>query len=194
MDPNVAQLVQAQSVAVDLEQLADVLGTLIADDARRAAMGAAGRARVREQFRASAIVARYEALWDGLAAVARTTPWPAPPAGTAPLPPASWTPPPAQIFGAYPTRFLTPDDRLVAVPGVAIDPPYSDVAPLLERTRLEALCARAAAPAAARDLVAVHPIPARGWFMLLWLLKYGVLRLAPAELPPQPSARPPGPG
>ncbi len=39
MDPNVAQLIQAQSVAIDTEQLADHLRELIADEPRRLADG-----------------------------------------------------------------------------------------------------------------------------------------------------------
>jgi glycosyltransferase involved in cell wall biosynthesis len=180
MDPNVAQLVQAQSVAVDTEQLADVLAALIADDARREAMGAAGRRKVRERFRASAVVAQYEALWETLAADGRALAWPAVEAEAAPVVPVGAAGPlsPARIFRAYPTRFLEPDDELVAVAGVAIDPPYSELAPLLDGAVLERMRASAAAPVAAAALVALAPSAARGWFMLLWLLKYGVLRLA----------------
>jgi glycosyltransferase involved in cell wall biosynthesis len=187
MDANVAQLVQAQSVAVDLEQLADRLAPLIADDARRERMGAAGRRKVRDRFRASAVVARYEALWDALARDAGAIPWPPAAAAGGPAPPIPAAAPlsPARIFRAYPTRFLGPDDRLVAAVGGAIDPPYSDVAPLLDPAVLDRMRLMAAAPAAAADLVALGPSPARGWFMLLWLVKYGVLRLAPAASHPR---------
>jgi hypothetical protein len=150
-------------------------------------MGAAGRAKVRDRLRASAVVAQYEALWDALARDAGALAWPPPDAA----PPAPMTPVPAaaalsptRIFRAYPTRFLGPDDRLVATAGGAIDPPYSDVAPLLDRAVLDRMREKAVAPVAAADLVALAPAPARGWFMLLWLVKYGVLRLATA--PPAP--------
>jgi hypothetical protein len=33
-------------------------------------------------------------------------------------------------------------------------------------------------PVPVRDVVALAPIEARGWFAVMWLLKYGVLRVA----------------
>ncbi len=181
MDPNVAQLVQAQSVAVDTEQLADHLGALIADGPRRQAMGAAGRAKVRARFRASAVVRHYEALWDELAAAAATlTDWrhpaAAPPAAASPADPAALSP--SAIFRAYPTGFLSAGDRVATVPGVAIDPPYSDVAVLLDGRLLAAIRERCLVPARVGDVVALSPVEARGWFAVMWLLKYGVLRVA----------------
>jgi glycosyltransferase involved in cell wall biosynthesis len=181
MDPNVAQLVQAQSVAIDTEQLADHLRALIADEPRRLAMGAAGRAKVRARFRASAVVRHYEAWWDELAAaMATVSDWrqPAPqPGGGAPgaADPAALSP--AAIFHAYPTGFLSPDDAIATVPGVAIDPPYSDVGVLLDRRLLEVIVARCASPARVGDVVRLAPVEARGWFAVMWLLKYGVLRV-----------------
>ena len=64
------------------------------------------------------------------------------------------------------------------LPGVAIDPPYSDVAPLLDPALLEQIRRRCETPAAVRDVVALAAVPARGWFAVMWLLKYGVLRVA----------------
>jgi len=63
------------------------------------------------------------------------------------------------------------------VPDVAIDPAYSDVAPLLDPGLLAAMHAACVVPAPVRDVVALAPIEARGWFAVMWLLKYGVLRL-----------------
>ena len=182
MDPNVAQLVQAQSVAVDSNQLADGVLALVADADRRRAMGDAGRAKVRARFRASAVVRDYEAWWNGLAAActaggdASRTPAPL---TSPPLPAGAigGAPSPAAIFRAYPTAFLSPDDRLETVPDVAIDPAYSDVAALLDPGLLAAMHAACVVPAPVRDLVALAPIEARGWFAVMWLLKYGVLRV-----------------
>jgi glycosyltransferase involved in cell wall biosynthesis len=182
MDPNVAQLIQAQSVAIDTEQLADHVGALIADESRRLTMGEAGRARVRDRFRTSAVVRQYEAWWDELAAdAARLDDWRAPrPAAPAAAPeaidPAALSP--SSIFRAYPTGFLSPGDTVATVAGVAIDPPYSDAAVLLDRGLLEAIRDRCATPALVRDVVALAAIEARGWFAVMWLLKYGVLRVA----------------
>jgi hypothetical protein len=169
-------------VAIDTEQLADHLRTLIADEPRRVAMGAAGRAKVRGRFRASAVVRQYEALWDELAAAAASlenwrTPAPVTPVASRPgADPAALAP--SWLFHAYPTGFLSPDDSVAAVPGVAIDPPYSDVAVLLHRPLLEAIRDRCAAPARVRDVVRLAPLEARGWFAVMWLLKYGVLRVS----------------
>jgi glycosyltransferase involved in cell wall biosynthesis len=189
MDPNVAQLIQAQSVAIDTEQLADHLRALIADEPRRLAMGAAGRLKVRERFRASAVVRRYEALWDELAAAMPTTgDWRAPAPVRFEAPPDAEPPAlaPAQIFRAYPTGFLSPDDTVATVAGVAIDPPYSDVAPLLDRALLEAIRDGCTSPARVRDVVALAAIEARGWFAVMWLLKYGVLRVSSHGAPLAP--------
>jgi hypothetical protein len=182
MDPNVAQLVQAQSVAIDTAQLADHLRALIADEPRRLAMGAAGRAKVRDRFRASAVVRQYEALWDDLAAAAATledwrTPAPAAsPAARRPADPTALSP--SSLFRAYPTGFLSPDDTVATVPGVGIDPPYSDVAVLLDRHVLEAIRDRCLTPTRVRDVVGLATIEARGWFAVMWLMKYGVLRVS----------------
>ena len=180
MDPNVAQLIQAQSLAVDSEQLADRVLALIGDAERRAAMGAAGQAKVRARYRWSAVIREYEVLWDALAAdgargAGHAAPAAPPPASTsgdsAALSPAS-------IFRAYPTGFLSPDDTLATVPGVAIDPPYTDVAPLLDAALLERIRRRCETPTAVRDAVSLAGIAARGWFAVMWLLKYGVLRVS----------------
>ncbi|MEO5821994.1 MAG: glycosyltransferase family 4 protein [Vicinamibacteraceae bacterium] len=182
MDPNVAQLIQAQSVAIDTAQLADHLRALIADEPRRLAMGAAGRAKVRERFRASAVVRQYEALWDELAAAAAAlddwrTPAPVEPAASrTAIDPAILSP--SSIFRAYPTDFLSPNDTVATVPGVAIDPPYADVAVLLDRRLLGAIRDRCVTPTQVRDVVSLAAIETRGWFAVMWLLKYGVLRVA----------------
>jgi glycosyltransferase involved in cell wall biosynthesis len=182
MDPNVAQLIQAQSVAIDTAQLADHLRALIADEPRRLAMGAAGRAKVRARYRASAVVHHYEALWDELAAAAATladwrTPAPATPFTLRQaVDPAALSP--SSLFHAYPTGFLSPDDTVATVPGVALDPPYSDVAVLLDRALLEGIRDRCVTPARVRDVIGLAAIEARGWFAVMWLLKYGVLRVS----------------
>ena len=78
MDPNVGQLLQAQSVAVDMPQLADRVLRLIADEALRAEMGRRGREKVDREYRFSAIVRRYESLWDDLAIEAARVGLPSP--------------------------------------------------------------------------------------------------------------------
>jgi hypothetical protein len=72
---------------------------------------------------------------------------------------------------------LAPVDRVATVPGVAIDPAYSDVAALLDPRLLVAVQTRCASPTPVRDLVALASLEGRGWFAVMWLLKYGVLRV-----------------
>jgi hypothetical protein len=165
-------------------------------------MGAAGRSKVQARYRASAVVRQYEALWDelALAAAALDDGWrtaaPAAsgrtsagvPGGDRARPdrpggdPAALSP--ASIFRAYPTGFLSPGDTIATVAGVPIDPPYSDVAVLLDRPLLEAIRDRCATPTLVGDVVAMAPVEARGWFAVMWLLKYGVLRVAGHGDPP----------
>ena len=172
MDPNVAQLVQAQSVALDLEALATCVLTLAHDDERRAAMGRAGQAKVRTRYRFSAVIREYEAWWDALAAgLARD--------GLGDVRPQAPELSAPAIFAGYPARTLCAADRVVARPGAAIDPPYTDVAPLLDGPVLRQIVDRAATPTPIGTLVALSPTPERGWFAVMWLLKYGVLGMDP---------------
>jgi hypothetical protein len=182
-------------VAIDGEQLAGRLATLIADEPRRRAMGEAGRAKVRERFRASAIVRQYEALWDELAAGPATlADWRSaavtPPSGVASPTADAAALSPNALFRAYPTRMLSPADLVATVPGAAIDPPYRDVAPLLDGPVLAAICARCATPTPIGELVTLAADAARGWFAVMWLLKYGVLRLLCGGLSRPPQAAP----
>ena len=55
---------------------------------------------------------------------------------------------------------------------------YSDIAALLDPVLLAAIHAGCLTPTRVRDAVAIAPIEARGWFAVMWLLKYGVLRVA----------------
>jgi glycosyltransferase involved in cell wall biosynthesis len=170
-DPNIAQLVQAQSVAVDLDQLADRVLRLVNDEALRAAMGARGRGKVDRAYRFSAVIRRYEALWDELADACRGKPVPAAQG-------EAWSFSPADVFSGYPARTLSGRDRVEAVNGATLDPPYSEVAPLLEPGLLTSVMARARAPVAIDDLIAGAAASDRAWFTIMWLLKYGALRVS----------------
>jgi glycosyltransferase involved in cell wall biosynthesis len=169
MDPNVAQLVQAQSVAIDMAQLSERVLTLAHDADLRARMGAAGRGKVEREFRFSAVIRRYEAWWDDLAREAAGAPPPIPgdhPYGLSPH----------EIFAGYPSGRLQPDDLVIATPGATPDASYRELRPLLDPALLGTMLARAAAPTPVADLVALSPAASRGWFAVMWLLKYGILR------------------
>jgi glycosyltransferase involved in cell wall biosynthesis len=173
MDPNVAQLLQAQSVAVDMTQFADRVLRLIADDTLRAEMGKRGREKVDREYRFSAIVRRYESLWDDLASEAAQVGLP-----SRAVNPYNFGA--ARLFSHYATRTISPSDCLVATATTTqVDAAYNEARPLLHDA-LAAMVHAAAKPIAAADLIALAGPPAdRAWFTLLWLVKYDVLRLAP---------------
>jgi glycosyltransferase involved in cell wall biosynthesis len=169
MDPNVAQLVQAQSVAVDLDQLADRILTLVHDDGRRQRMGERGRQKVDAEYRFSAVIRRYEACWDALAGEAAAQGRPAQSANEYALGVTD-------IFSGYPTAMLGVADRVVAVPGSPIDARYVELGPLLDGAVLQAIVSRAHEPIVIEELLPCAATPTRGWFSVMWLLKYGCLR------------------
>jgi glycosyltransferase involved in cell wall biosynthesis len=182
MDPNVAQLLQAQSVAVDMPQLADRVLRLIADDALRAEMGRRGRAKVDREYRFSAIVRRYESLWDDLAGEAARVGLP-----SSTVNPYNFGA--ARLFNHYATRTISPGDRFVATAAIDstgaagraphVDAAYNEARPVLHDA-LAAMLHAAATPVTAADLIALAGDPAdRAWFTLLWLVKYDLLRLMP---------------
>jgi hypothetical protein len=180
MDPNVAQLLQAQSVAVDMPQFADRVLRLIADDALRAEMGRRGREKVEREYRFSAIVRRYESLWDDLAGEAARTGLPSSNAsnssGSAAVNPYNFGA--ARLFNHYATRTIAPEDRLVATAGTSANDAAYNEARLLLHDKLAAMLHAAAAPVTAAELIALAgPTADRAWFTLLWLVKYDLLRL-----------------
>jgi glycosyltransferase involved in cell wall biosynthesis len=178
MDPNVAQLMQGQSVAVDMPQLAERVLTLVDDADRRRRMGAEGRAKVDRVYRFSAVIRQYEAWWQTLGDEARRV-------GIPPYrePAASFSP--ARIFGHYASRTLTPETRVIATDSPA-DPPYTEMRALYDQALVDRAMAAARVPVTIGDIVALltqgqpDAPRKRAWFIVLWLLKYDRLRLAPA--------------
>jgi len=175
LDPNIAQLFQSQGVAVDPDQLAERLLALIGDEHMRARMGAAGREKVRRDYRWSRVIARYESTWDQLAAEAAR-------AGVA-VPAeldSAFNLGPRPLFAHYPSHALQPDQGVRATTAALDDTPYNETTPILGAALLNALLARAASGASLGELVAAADAPpAHAWYALTWLLKYGLLRFAP---------------
>jgi glycosyltransferase involved in cell wall biosynthesis len=89
----------AQATSVDIPALAEGIKRLVLDPKLRAAMGAAGRARVRRLFHWPVVIGRYAALWDEL--------W-REPAEPGPLRDLihPLAPEYGRVFGHYPTRTL----------------------------------------------------------------------------------------
>jgi glycosyltransferase involved in cell wall biosynthesis len=175
LDPTTAQLLQAQGVAVDLDQLCDRLVRLLGDADLRRRMGEAGRAKVQRHYRWSRVIAEYEAVWDDLAREAARLPRPDVVRNPYALGPS-------RIFGHYASRTLDPATPVVATGQRIVELPYRDAAGWLPRSLLDALLARSPRPIAAGDLAGKAPVAApQAWFAIAWLLKYGLLRIATTE-------------
>ncbi len=65
----------AQSLAVDVGYLRDVMLKLVQDAGLRKKIGAAARTRALEAFNWESIIMQYEALWDELSVLADEIPW-----------------------------------------------------------------------------------------------------------------------
>jgi hypothetical protein len=173
LDPNIAQLFQSQGVALNTTQLADRTLQLITDDGLRASMAAAGRRKVDREYRWSRIIARYEKVWDRLAAEAAR-------AGVVPGATAGnpYNLGPASIFGHYASHALQPDQRVRAASRVVDDAPYNETSRILQPAMLQALLTRACDGATLGELAASAPAPEdHAWYGMVWLLKYGLLTL-----------------
>jgi glycosyltransferase involved in cell wall biosynthesis len=169
MDPDIAQLFQSQGVAVDLEQLGDRLLTLVADPARRTAMGRAGRAKVAATYRWSRVIAAYERTWSRL----RREVGERAPEATGENP---YCLGPSQAFLGYASRQLEPGTRLRAVSRTLDEAPYNETAPLLVRPLLQAVLNATEESTTVECLLKAVRAPAdRVMFAVRWLLKYGFL-------------------
>jgi len=173
LDPNIAQLFQSQGVAIDMDQLADRVLLLIGDEARRAAMAAAGRAKIGREFRWSQVIARYEATWDRLSAEAARTGLVSPSESDNPFNLG-----PQTVFPHYTSHRFPPGQRVTATTQALDDTPYNEATVVLRPVLLQSLLARAREGAVLEDLVASSSAPpSHAWYALTWLLKYGLLRL-----------------
>jgi glycosyltransferase involved in cell wall biosynthesis len=170
-----------QTVAVDPGAAAGAVARLVADDALRARMGAAGRERVLAHFTWERVIRAYEELWlDQERELAKATP-------AAPAGPVRY-PPPDVSFAGYPTGWLDDGSLVAATPGSE-----AGLAPRLGLPLTNLVAHRRSAdPAVLADLLrsAVDPRPvgelagaleAKGLgpeaarATVAWLLKYGLL-------------------
>jgi glycosyltransferase involved in cell wall biosynthesis len=175
---------------VDIGDAAEALTLLFGDAALRRRMGEAAQARARSIFDWRVVIPQYQALWAELERRRRAAP-PQPPrlAGDNP-----WRLDPFRMFAAYPTAALASEDVVWLARAFA----EGEAAELMGRasvryaagrlpTEAEALAlleALAAGPLPVSTLLApVAPerraIVERG---LVWLAKYGFLRLRPAPI------------
>jgi len=178
MDPELAELFEAQKIAIDMEQLARKLIELIHNDSLRAAMGEAGREKVLREYAFSKIIARYEQRWDELFLEASE-------AGLPEVERSPRLPDQSRIFGHFVARTLQPTDRVVAQTSARLGPSYDEVSVLLKGAELEAMLQASRNAIRVADLLATMDLPEeRGWFMVMWLLKNNLLRIADIGEPP----------
>ena len=182
----------SQFVAVDVEAAATAIVTLANDPQLRRRMGESAQAHASGELDWKALIPRYEALWAEqnarrLAAVgADVRPYAAPE--------DPWRMDPFRTFANYPTETLSVSTRVSPTPGMT----WADASARL--TRLSARYAKTFLPSpmetealftavAAQDsatvgeLVAGFPANRRRFIerTLLWLAKYGIVRIHPAS-------------
>jgi glycosyltransferase involved in cell wall biosynthesis len=178
MDPDISQLFQAQGVAVDVEQLAARILTLIAHPDQRSAMGRAGKAKVEKTYRWGRVIPRYQEAWARLRAQAEGG---SRSAGNGANP---YCLGPNRVFSGYASHLLTPDTVVQASGSVLDENPYNETGILLEPAFCWKLLELAAQPVTVGALVRGSGGGGRqGWFAVQWLLKYGFLSVVqPARL------------
>jgi len=184
-----------QFTAVDLAKAAEAICALIRQPDLGRKLGEAGQAHARAELDWAAIIPRYQALWAELNARRQAKGpvvlWPDYVADN------PWRMDPFRLFAGYPTAHLTADCRIALAPGMDRAAAFARLnGPLAsfftttfptpdEVGRIIALVG--AGPASVGQILAAFP-GARDFFIergLLWMAKFGVLTISPAE--PGPS-------
>jgi hypothetical protein len=177
-----------QTVSVDPAAATSCYARLLADEALRRGIGAAGRQRVLERFTWAKVIAAYEALWCDQECQRRECAERRSAGIQGSRGPACF-PPPEVSFAGYPSQLLHDDTRLVAIPaaevefGTFLTHPLTNYAAewrVADGAGLRAVLAGAASPCSMRELDAVLSSLGfsygRGRATVAWLLKYGLLR------------------
>jgi glycosyltransferase involved in cell wall biosynthesis len=169
LDPDVAQLFEAQKVAIDMNQFARKLLELIHDDKRRSLMGEKGRGKVASEFVFSRIIKRYDQRWDDLFQEAQSH-------GLPPTVEDRFQVDPSLVFRHYVSKSLAPGDQVMTRQGQALCPSYNEVSVLLDPSELKRILEAAADPIPVKDLVEMTPLSIeQAWFAVMWLIKYNRL-------------------
>ena len=173
----------AQHTAVHIGRCAQAIAELAASKDLRRRMGAAGRARVREQYDWPVIARAYHALVDELAAIRAASPDPQP---RRRMDPAKGDP--FRDFAHFATATLTLDTRLAAPAGVtadqvrqagtvALDGAFPGLRATPERCAavFETIAARPGIDV--RELLQAFPVQERRAIELglVWMAKYGLV-------------------
>ncbi|PHV07848.1 glycosyl transferase [Janthinobacterium sp. BJB412] len=186
-----------QTIALDMQVLAERLADLVADAALRRRMGEAGQERARQQYDWAVVYRQYQALWQGLGTLRRQARHD--PAQQALLEAAPRQAPgrldPYLSFGHYPTALVQPRSVVRTLPGASLAA-YQRLAShglfnyaaavLPAAPQVEAVLAALAGGALPLEECARRAGLALGPAVLALsvLAKMGLLRLQPAE--PQP--------
>jgi glycosyltransferase involved in cell wall biosynthesis len=180
-----------QAVAVDLDAAAQAFTRLITDGDLRRRMGAAGREVAVKNWAWPHIVRAYEELWQSQEAERQARAAHQSGQRKSYSGPACY-PAPEDSFASYPMAILGNNDRLVADPSYA--PRLDSLLALAmsnyvantrsaDPTVLRAVLSAAATPTTVGDLDGVlgrSGVPhVAGRATLVWLLKYGLLRVVP---------------
>ena len=172
MDPELSQLFQAQSVAIDIDQLTDRLIQLIHDDSLRQSMGESARQKVSGEFLFSQIIRRYEKCWDELYLEAQDQR----------LSQAQQNPyelSQSRTFSHYVSQILHPSARVIATGRSTLPQPYDEVRSLFDEDVLGKLLRHSGSETSIVDLIERTQLPQPiGWFAVMWLIKYDLLKVA----------------
>jgi glycosyltransferase involved in cell wall biosynthesis len=169
----------SQAAVIDVPGLTQAMTVLAGDPARRAEMGAAGKARATGQFDWRHVIPQYQELWVELAARRRQA---APVRPRAVFHPAR--PDPFWAFASYPTGFLRPETTLrigltapEMIEVLLASPLIAFAAPALpEAGGLRSMVQRVErGPATVAELLGAAAPPI-SWRALAWLAKYDFLR------------------
>lgn len=175
-----------QFTAIDYGAAVKHLSALVESPELRQHMGAKARERARSVFDWAAVIPQYQALWAEQNARRVAAP-PAPSVRDNP-----YRPDPFTLFQSYPTRHFSRDYKVAVGPGMdwaearaLLDSPlaiYSSFnRPSLEEAELVHAWLSERPAATVGEVLQVvpsrrHPVVERG---LLWLARYGVIRLIP---------------
>ena len=174
----------AQSTAVDIAAAARGYAALLGDADLRGRMGEAGRERAKRLFDWSVVIPQYQALWAELASRRRNDALAAERGAAAPGDPAHSDP--YRHFAAHASAVLKHADRIEPASGLA-----AAAAELAARQGAavhgRALLSGSALRRFADRLAAGGPVgpmldgaePERAARTLLWLIKHGLVRVAP---------------
>ena len=178
----------AQHIAVDVAAAAAAFTRLVADDALRKKMGAAGRQRAREVFDWSVVLGQYRRLWEQLAERRRQEP------ETAPRPPARPPNPrradPYLLYADYPQITILPGTLIEKKPASQADTDrlmaaeFLTLLPQLRGGRelpLRILAQLGASPSPVDELLHLADDKAAVLRAVGWLAKTGLVRLLPPE-------------